>query len=211
MLKSLSAVIVGAAFVSAALIARDARESRITRNDSASSTAPPAQNMTLLTPSAAATMHDAPRGRELARLSPGATLTTLAHERGWVRVRVEGWVNEDQLVPLDSSLRMSPSAADVRADPAGMKGRLVRWEVEFISWQRADPLRRDMKPEEWYILARGPGAENAISYLVVPENLRGAAESITPLSRIVVTARVRVGRSTPVGVPILDVESISRR
>jgi hypothetical protein len=88
---------------------------------------------------------------------------------------------------------------------------MVRWEMEFISFQRADPLRRDLTADEWYILARGPLGENAISYLVVPPALRSAAESFSPLTRIVVTARVRVGRSQPVGVPILDLESLTRR
>ncbi len=211
MLRLVSAVIVGAVAISAAVVARDNREPRGPSDSADISQAPAPQPATFLTPSKAATMHDAPQGKELGRLSPGATLATLTRERGWVRVRMEGWINEDQLVPLDSALRMSPSAADIRADPAGMKGKLVRWDVEFISWLRADPLRRDMKADEWYILARGPGTENAISYLVVPPNLKSAAESITPLSRIVVTARVRVGRSAPVGVPILDVESISKR
>jgi hypothetical protein len=210
MLKTVSAVI-GAMALTTLLIGRDSATSRAGSDGSAANAAQQQPVLTYLTPSAQATLHDAPQGKELGRVSPGASLTTLARERGWVRVRFEAWVNESSLVPLDSALRMSPSAADVRADPAGMKGRLVRWDLEFISWQRADPLRRDMRPDEWYILARGPGSENSISYLVVPESLRSTAESITPLSRIVVTARVRVGRSSPVGVPILDVESLSRR
>ena len=165
----------------------------------------------VFTPTSAATFHDAPAGKELGRFGSGAQLTVLARERGWVRVRAEGWVAEDQLVIADSSLRMTISAADIKADPTGARGRRVRWDMEFISFQRADPLRRDMTQEEWYILARGPLGENAIVYLVVPPELRTMAESITPLGRITVTASVRVGRSQPVGVPILDVISLERR
>jgi hypothetical protein len=170
-----------------------------------------AQTVTILTPATTASMHDFPQGRELGSISAGAQLTVLARERGWVRVRAEGWVAEEQLVPADSALRNSPSAADIRADPDGMRGRAVRWDVEFISFQNADPLRRDMTPDEWYMLARGPAGENAIIYLVVPPNLRSVAQSIAPLTRILVTATVRVGRSQPAGVPLLDVQSITRR
>jgi len=165
----------------------------------------------LYTPAAAAQLLSAPDGRALATIQSEAPLTVLTRERGWVRVRLEGWVREEELVPADTLLRMSPSAADIRADPDGMRGRLVRWNVEFISLQRADPLRRDMTADEWYILARGPAGENAIVYLVVPAALRSQVEALSPLSRISVTARVRVGRSQPVGVPILDLESLSRR
>jgi hypothetical protein len=169
------------------------------------------QTLGKFTPATRAVLHSAPQAGEIGQLSSGAPLTVLSREREWVRVRVEGWVRDSELIPADSSLRLSPSAADIRADPDGMKGRVVRWEVEFIALQRADPLRRDMVADEWYILARGPLGENAICYLVVPANLRALAEGLGPLTRIVVTARVRVGRSQPSGVPLLDLESLVRR
>ena len=212
MQKIISAVLASGVFLSGALASRGFRDPRVLISDTlVNEQAAPQQVAGQLTPATTATVYDGPQGKELARLSTGSALTVLARERGWVRVRVEGWVNESELVPLDSNLRASPSAADIRADPEGMKGRLVRWDMEFISWQQADPLRKDMKTDEWYILARGPGSENAISYLVVPANLRSIASNLSPLSRIVVTARVRVGRSAPVGVPVLDVESLNRR
>jgi hypothetical protein len=204
MFRVISAVVVGVAAITVAMTSGRS-------NPAETSAIAIAQVAEQLTPISSATMHAAPGGAQLAQLDAGSMVTTLARERGWVRVRLEGWVREDELTLADSLMRQSPSAADVRADPAGMKGRLVRWDMEFISLQRADPLRRDMTADEWYILARGPAGENAISYLVVPAALRSTAESLPPLSRILVTARVRVGRSNPVGVPILDVESLTRR
>jgi hypothetical protein len=192
-----------------------------TRSDSASQ--PPARGQpvrgqavpqpdaSLFSPSSSATLHSAPQGAEIGTLSSTAVVAVLARERGWARVRAEGWIAEEKLVPADSTLRHSPGAADIRADPAGMRGRLVRWDVEFISFLQADPLRRDMAPEEWYILARGPVGENAVVYLVVPPSLTSTAQSLSPLSRITVTARVRLGRSQPAGVPLLDLESLVRR
>ena len=133
----------------------------------------------------------------------------LVRERGWVRVRIEGWVREGALLPVDSALRTALSAADIRADPVGSKGKLVRWQVEVLALQRADALRRDMNIGEPYLLARGPAGENAILYLAVPPSLVNEARGIVPLTVIQVTARVRNGRSTPTNVPILDVETIS--
>ena len=58
------------------------------------------------------------------------------------------------------------------------------------------------------MLARGPRSENAILYLVVPPSLISTARTLQPLAKIAITARVRDGRSEPVGIPILDVQSI---
>ena len=167
-----------------------------------------------MTPVRATTLRDAPDGeRHLAQVpaGQGTVVTPLARDRGWVRIRVEGWVPEADLAPADSALRVSLSAADLRADPRGARGRVVRWDVEVLALQIADPLRRDLAADEPYLLARGPGAENALLYLAVPPSLLGAARALPALTPITVTARVRNGRSEPVGVPILDLQTITRR
>jgi hypothetical protein len=151
-----------------------------------------------------------PEGARVATLGPGARVTPLARERGWVRVRVEGWVREEDMLPADSSLRAALSAADLRADPEGTRGRLVRWHVQVIKLQRADPLRKGLADGEPYLLARGPGDENALVYLAVPPSLLETAKSLAPLDEVLVTARVRDGRSEPVGVPVLDLQTLVR-
>lgn len=166
---------------------------------------------TLLTPARATALADAPDGRTAATLQPGARVTPLAHDRGWVRVRVEGWVRDRDLVPGDTSMRAALSAADLRADPEGTRGKTVRWDVQVIALQHADPLRRDMAPDEPYLLARGPGSENALLYLAVPPSLLSVAQQLPSLTDVVITARVRNGKSDPVGVPILDLLSLARR
>lgn len=151
-----------------------------------------------------------PEGARIGTLGPGARVTPLARDRGWVRVRVEGWVREDDMLPADSSLRAALSAADIRADPEGTRGRLVRWTVQVIKLQRADPLRQGLALDEPYLLARGPGDESALLYLAVPPSLLETAKSLAPLDEVLVTARVRIGRSEPVGVPILDLQTLVR-
>jgi hypothetical protein len=162
-----------------------------------------------LRPAAKAELRVAPDGAVMGTVVNPGTVLPLARERGWVRVRMEGWVRESDLLPVDSSLRTSLSAADLRADPEGSRGKLVRWKVEILALQRADALRRELNAGEPYLLARGPAGENAMLYLALPPALVAEARTIVPLTVVQIIARVRSGRSAPTNVPILDVESIT--
>lgn len=165
-----------------------------------------------LAPSAAIALRDAPDGQSLATLSPQSTLVPLAHDRGWVRVRAEGWVKETEVSPTDPA-RVTLSAADLRADPDGARGKVVRWDVEVLAMETADPLRKGLNPDEPYLLARGPGSESALLYVAVPPALLAAARTVASVAPTPVTlvATVRTGRSEPVGVPVLDAQSLVRR
>ena len=163
-----------------------------------------------LRPATRSEIRTSPDGTVIGTVSGSGTIIPLARERGWVRVRLEGWVRESELLPVDSTLRTALSAADLRADPDGTKGKLVRWNVEVLALQRADALRRDLTNGEPYLLARGPAGENALLYLALPPALVAEARSIPPLTVVQITARVRTGRSSPTNVPVLDVETIAR-
>jgi hypothetical protein len=153
----------------------------------------------------------APGGAAVGELATGSLVQTLAHDHGFAKVRIEGWVPERELSPADGSLGTQLSAADLRADPDGTRGKTVQWEVEVLSLQTADPLRRELARDEPYLLAKGPGAENALLYLAVPPSLLNQAKALPPLTRVLITARVRAGHSEPLGTPILDLKSISKR
>lgn len=144
------------------------------------------------------------------QIAKGAPVEVIARERDWVRVRLEGWVRESDLLIADSTLRPL-SAADMRSNPAAARGKLVRWEVEVVALQKADALRTGLQPGDQYLLALGPGAEKTLVYIVVPSELLASARSLPPLAKVTVTARVRSGRSEPAGVPILDLQSLTRR
>ena len=173
--------------------------------------APSALGDSTLVPTANVPLRAAPDARAVATVAQGTTLVPLARERGWVRVRLEGWVPEKDLAPADTSVRMGVSAADLRADPVGSRGKVVRWSVQILAKQKADALRRDLAPDETYLLARGPYEENALLYLVVPPSLLVIVKSMPELSQAMITARVRTGRSELVGVPILDLLTITSR
>lgn len=153
----------------------------------------------------------APGAPSFGSLEPGTVVEPVARDRGWVRVRVDAWVPESLLVPADSSYAATLTAADLRLDPEGLRGRIVRWKVQVIGLQTADPLRRALAPDEPYLLAMGPAGENAILYLAVPPSLLAEAKGIAPLTNVTVTARVRNGRSQPTGAPVLDLISIIKR
>jgi hypothetical protein len=146
----------------------------------------------------------------VAQLAKGAAVEVTGRDRDWVRVKVEGWVRESDLMIADSTLAPL-SAADIRSNPERARGRLVQWHVEAVALQTADPLRTGLAPGEHYLLALGPGPEKALVYLAVPDNLLANARSLPPLAQVTVTARVRNGRSEPAGVPILDLQSLTRR
>ena len=175
----------------------------------------PAQQAELHTVTRATVVNRAPATaatptNAIGQAAKGAQVEVLARERDWVRVRLEGWVREADLIVADSSLRPL-SAADIRSNPGNARGKLVRWEVEAISLQTADPLRTGMAVGEPYLLALGPGAEKTLVYIAVPPALLAAARSLAPMAPITVTARIRNGRSEPAGVPVLDLQSLTRR
>ena len=146
----------------------------------------------------------------LGQIARGATVDVIGKDHDWVRVRLEGWVREADLAVADITLRPL-SAADVRANPAEAHGKLVRWEVEAVALQTADALRTGLQTGEKYLLALGPGAEKTLVYIVVPAALLQTARSLPPMAPVTVTARIRNGRSEPAGVPVLDLQSLTRR
>jgi hypothetical protein len=155
-------------------------------------------------------LRSSPSGDERATVRTGTSVETLAHEGGWARVRIEGWVSERDLMVADSAADASLSAADLRAQPSAYRGKVVHWEVQIISLERADPLRKGLVPDEPYFLARGPAKENATLYIAIPPSMLDQVRGIPQLSNVIVTARVREGRSQPVGVPVLDLMSLTK-
>ncbi len=156
-------------------------------------------------------LRTSPTGELLATVSGGVPITTLAREGGWVRVRLEGWIPDSATEAAGTRSSGMLSAADLRANPEGTRGRLVQWSVETLAFQIADELRRGLEPGEAYLLARGPGDERAVLYLAVPDSLLTQAQALRPLTEITITARVRNGRSLPAGVPILELLDFTRR
>ncbi|HEX7091985.1 MAG TPA: hypothetical protein VF192_17845 [Longimicrobiales bacterium] len=152
-----------------------------------------------------------PGADTLARLRPGAVLSTEGRQGEWVRVRLEGWVPAATLggdPAAATGILVDIPAAALAEDPGAFAGRTVEWSLQFIALQRAEPIRTDFRTGEHFILARGPAGETGFVYIAVPPELLPEVERITPLSRIRVRARIRNAHSPLTEAPILDLLEI---
>ena len=150
-------------------------------------------------------VHGSPDGDTVAVVRPGTPITVVERGNSWTRVRVEGWVRSDRLVTTDlDSAVADVSAASLRASPDDYIGVKVRWTIQFIALEYAEPERTDFYEGEPFILARAPDPADGFVYLTVPPELIPAVEGFDPLEVIDVLAVVRTGRSALMGVPVLD-------
>jgi len=155
-------------------------------------------------------LHVSPSGDTLASLRPEADLEVLARQGSWARVRVEGWVWVPSTLPADSALASAElTPADVMANPDQYRGRQVRWRLQFVSVERAEPARADFYEGEPFILARAADGEQGFVYVAVPPELLVEADGLRPLQMIEVVGRVRTGRSALMGVPVLDLIALN--
>lgn len=164
----------------------------------------------LVTAAAPLVVYATPAGDTIATFQPGAQAQVLGRTGDWIRVRIDGWVYGP--AALDSALRLADTGdltpAQLRADPARYRGALVRWRVQFVSLQRAESTRRDFEEGEPFVLARGPAGDAGFVYLAVPDELIPVAESLEPLEFVTVVGRVRTGRSSQMGGPVIDLTDI---
>lgn len=146
-----------------------------------------------------------PEGDTVATLRPGADLRVLSREGDWSRVRFEGWVRTSEVATADSTgVRDELRPPDLRANPDQYRGERIRWQVQFISLERAEAVRTDFYEGEPFILARTRDGSESFVYLAVSPELLSEVEALEPLERIEVLGRVRTGRSALMGAPVLD-------
>jgi hypothetical protein len=144
-----------------------------------------------------------PDGEPLALLRLDSDLEVLARQGSWARVRLEGWVWVPSTLPADSAIGVL-TPADVSANPDQYRGRQVRWRLQYVSLQSAEPARTDFFEGEPFLLARVPEGDQGFVYVAVPPELLTEVERLRPLQLIEVHGRVRTGRSALMGVPVID-------
>lgn len=154
-------------------------------------------------------LRSAPGGDTVAVIHPGSGLRVVERGNQWTRVIVDGWVRSTELATSNpDSILADVSAAAVRSTPEEYLGRTVRWSVQFISMERAEPERTDFYEGEPFILARAPDPQDGFVYLAVPPELLGDVQELDALQMIDVLAQVRTGRSALMGVPVLDLVAL---
>jgi hypothetical protein len=159
-----------------------------------------------------AALLNAPDGDTVARALASSNLQVTARDGSWARVRVEGWV----WAPAGDSALVSGEAGPVLptkvlADPARYLGQVVRWELQFISLERAAAIRTDFSAGEQFLLTRPTDGERFFIYVVVPPDRLAEVARLLPLERIRVVGRVRTGASPLTGSPILDLLELQGR
>ncbi|MDX1661300.1 MAG: hypothetical protein R3326_05870 [Gemmatimonadota bacterium] len=153
-------------------------------------------------------LRGAPEGSELARLPEGTVVRAHETRGGWTRVTVEGWVPEGA-VEAGGATEVDPEIV-AGAPPEVFVGREVSWTLEHVALQTAEEWRTDMLPGETFDLARVPGSAGLYVYLALPDRLVPAFRDLEPFATIRVEGRVRTGRSSLTGVPVLDVTRLHR-
>jgi hypothetical protein len=149
-----------------------------------------------------------PGGDTLARIRPEAELQVLARDGSWARVRLEGWA---WMPATDSAADLTPveaTPAQLAAEPDRFLGRVVSWDLQFLSLERAERIRTEFFEGEPFLLTRH-SAGGYVYVAVAPDRLADASR-LVPLERIHVVARVRTPASELTGSPILDLMELGR-
>lgn len=157
-----------------------------------------------------------PDGDTLAYARPGADLRVLAREGSWARVQLDGWVWLPGLDPTaggpdganGTTVLSGVSMSDLAGDPEAFVGRLVELDLQFISLERAELVRPDFYEGEPFLLTRSVEGERTFVYVTVPPERVAEVESIVPLERIRVVARVRSVAAALTGNPVLDLVEV---
>ncbi len=150
-----------------------------------------------------------PSGDTLAVLGQDASATVTARTGDWARVQLEGWVRTSDLSPANDGVLRGVSGAEVRARPNDFTGRLLQWDLQYISLQTGDDIRRDIPAGQPYMLARGPLPETGFVYVLLNAQQRARVAGLQPLTAVTVIGRVRTGRSQYLGNPVLDLVDLS--
>jgi hypothetical protein len=154
-----------------------------------------------------------PDGDTLAHARSGVELQVMARDGNWVRVRTEGWVWAplgEQSDSLMGAPLLELTAEQVAAAPEAYRGRVVVWELQFVSLERADRMRTDFYEGEPFLLTRGLQPGSSFVYVAVPEERVAEVEGLIPLERIRVEGRIRAGAAAFTGNPILDLVELTR-
>lgn len=157
----------------------------------------------------------APNGDTLARTLRTTDLEVVAREGNWARVRLEGWVWLPRQGPAaspsgDAAAGTPLTPRDLAADPTGHHGRMVTWELQYISTERAEKVRTDFFEGEPFLLTRYGGGDGPFVYVAVPTERVTEFQGLVPLERLQVTGRVRTGASSLTGTPIVDLVALER-
>ena len=120
-----------------------------------------------------------------------AGVRRIALDRGsWVD-HAEGWVRGADLKPAESGALAGITAAEIRAAPEKFVGQTLDWRLQVIAVQLADELRPEMRPDQPYLLTRGPLPEPGFVYVTIPPSRIAEFRALPPLHEMVMLVTLR--------------------
>lgn len=152
----------------------------------------------------------------MAVAAPASEVEVVRREGNWARVRVEGWMwlpagqQAEGGVAADAAVSAALEPAELRLAPEAHAGRVVQWDLQFISLERAEAIRTDFFEGEPFLLTRFGGSDGPFVYVAVPADRLTEVDGLLPLERISVTGRIRTGASALTGAPIIDLIGLER-
>lgn len=156
-----------------------------------------------------------PDGDTVGRAAAGADLQVLSREGGWARVRLDGWVwvpgdGEPEPAEGEGEILTGLSPAEIASDPERYRGRRVELELQFLSLERAEAIRRDFYEGEPFLLTRSAEGERRFVYVAVAPERLSEVEGLAALDRIRIVGRVRVGAAAFTDNPVLELIRMER-
>ena len=156
-----------------------------------------------------------PDGDTIAKSRPGTPLQILAREGNWARIRIEGWTwlphGSDSTLASDTTVLAEATPDEVRKNADRFKGRVVAWELQLISMEKAERVRTDFYAGEPYLLTRSDARGGGFVYVALPPDLVEELKGLVPMGRVFVVGRIRTGATALTGNPLLDLMELRVR
>ncbi len=140
-------------------------------------------------------------------LPAGTPARVVGRSGEWVRVQVEGWVREADLKPAESGVLAGITAAEIRAAPEKFVGQTLDWRLQVIAVQLADELRPEMRPDQPYLLTRGPLPEPGFVYVTIPPSRIAEFRALPPLHEMVMRVTLKAARTRYLATPVAELVS----
>lgn len=132
----------------------------------------------------------------------------LERSAGWVRVRTEAWVREQDVAAAPMPGEGKVSLQDLQEAPERFVGREVLWRLQFLALQVADELRPEIPKGQSYLLTRGPLPEAGFVYVVVTREQADRFRGMQPLDDFVAQATILAPRTRYLPIPVLQLQRV---
>lgn len=149
-----------------------------------------------------------PDGPQVATVQSGVPARVVGRAAGWLKVQVDGWVQEDAIRASDAGALQGVTAEEVRTSPDRFLGQTLQWRVQLIAVQTADELRAEMAPGQPYLLTRGPLPEPGFVYVTIPPERVAEFRGLPPLRELTLKVTIRAARTRYLTTPVAELSSV---